>query len=400
MTDITWAQQTLSCGNAFYDDGAPVSALEGSIDADWVGAVRFELADFGYQPGRVEIAGFCVGDAFFDYNSEGGGEQASEVFIYPDAHGRPDVSVVLGRGTIHVGGGRGASTVMLDEPVILQGDFWIVNRGFTLLNEDAEPDGGRSYLSNSGIGNLQPASQWAGVGDFCLRALLQPVRRSYHTGGVARASGAHGSQWRTKLTALNTGDAPSRATLTYLYGSSTVEATIELGVGELRAWDDVVAELFGVAGESSGAIRVEADEPVLVNARTCNASAEGTFGQFMPGVEVGDAMTSGQLGRLSLLSNTAAFRTNVGFLNLGGDPAGVRITLHDASGAVVGSQELQIPAGRWRQLNDVFVAVGAGEVANGYATVEVLSDGGTVWGYASVIDNSTGDPTMVPLAIQ
>jgi DNA-binding PadR family transcriptional regulator len=39
-------------------------------------------------------------------------------------------------------------------------------------------------------------------------------------------------------------------------------------------------------------------------------------------------------------------------------------------------------------------------VADGYATVEVLTEGGSVWGYASVIDNATGDPTTVPMAIQ
>jgi hypothetical protein len=29
-----------------------------------------------------------------------------------------------------------------------------------------------------------------------------------------------------------------------------------------------------------------------------------------------------------------------------------------------------------------------------------MTDGGTVWGYASVVDNATGDPTTVPVAIQ
>jgi hypothetical protein len=387
--------QTVTCGNALYDDGSPVYGSEGGSpgDLEHVVAVRFSLADFGYEAGRVELAGFCAADTMGDYF---GGEQSSEVFVYPDHNGYPDDSVVLAHGTIQVGGARGASVVMLDEPVVLHGDFWLVNLGFTFMEMDAEPDGGHSYFSHRGIASLEPSF----TGDYCLRAYLQPARWSYQTAGIAHTSGAQGSQWRTKLAVLNTADASNEATLRYLYGASTVEVTVQLGPGELAAWDDVVVDLFSVAGESSGAVRVRADEPVLVSARTFNASADGTFGQFMPGVEAEDAMASGQIGRLSLLSNTAAFRSNVGFLNLGGEPARVRITLHDAGGAVVGSRELQLPAGRWRQLNDVFGAVGAGEVADGYATVEVLTEGGSVWGYASVIDNATGDPTTVPMAIQ
>lgn len=387
--------QTVPCGNAFYDDGVPVTGLEGGSagDRQHVAAVRFSLADFGYEAGRVELAGFCATDTIGDYF---GGEQSNEVFVYPDDNSRPDDSVVLAHGTIQIGGARGAATVMLDDPVTLHGDFWLVNLGYTYMEIDASPDGGRSYFSHYGIDALEPSS----IGDSCLRAYLQPARWSYQAGGIAHTSGASGSQWRSKLAVLNTADAPNEAALRYLYGSSTVEVTVQLGPGELRVWDDVVVDLFGVAGESSGAIKVRADEPVLVAARTFNASVDGTFGQFMPAVREADGMSFGELGRLSLLSSTVAFRTNVGFLNLGTQRAEVRVTLHDATGTVLGTLEIAVPAGRWRQQNDIFGAVGAGEVANGYAKVELLTEGAAVWGYASVIDNSTGDPTMVPLAVE
>ena len=35
---------------------------------------------------------------------------------------------------------------------------------------------------------------------------------------------------------------------------------------------------------------------------------------------------------------------------------------------------------QWKQQNDIFGAVGAGTVDNGYAMVEVMTDGGRVWG--------------------
>lgn len=34
-----------------------------------------------------------------------------------------------------------------------------------------------------------------------------------------------------------------------------------------------------------------------------------------------------------------------------------------------------------------------------YATVDVLTEGGRAWAYASVIDNTTGDPTTVEMVI-
>ena len=37
--------------------------------------------------------------------------------------------------------------------------------------------------------------------------------------------------------------------------------------------------------------------------------------------------------------------------------------------------------------------------ARAFATVEVTTPGGLAWAYASVIDNRTGDPTIVPLTI-
>ncbi|HPA82917.1 MAG TPA: hypothetical protein PLS95_19000 [Thermoanaerobaculales bacterium] len=396
--------QTLTCGNAFYDDGAPVMAREGNAgDPDHLFGVRFELEDFGYQPGRVEITGFCASNLVYYFSHL----SPNQVFIYPDVAGRPDDSTVLGQGTIHGNSDPEASIVMLDDPVLLHGDFWLVARGDARfaggemgMDADALPDGGHSYFSHTGIEDLAPVSQAPLAGDFCLRAYLQPAKWSYQTAGISHSSGAHGSQWRSKLAVLNTADAANQATLRYHYGSSTAEVTVQLGPGELRTWDDVVVDLFGVAVESSGAIKVRADEPVLVSARTYNASAAGTFGQYMPAVREADALSFGQLGRLSLLSNSDTFRSNIGFLNLGSERAELRVTLHDATGTALGSLEIAVPAGRWRQQSDVFGAVGAGEVANGYATVELLTEGGRIWSYASVIDNATGDPTTVPLAIE
>jgi hypothetical protein len=176
--------------------------------------------------------------------------------------------------------------------------------------------------------------------------------------------------------------------------------TITLAAGELRAWDDVALELFGIADDSAGSVQVTADAPVVVTARTYNMGDVGTFGQFLPGVEMNETMTSGQTGVLSNLSNTDRFRTNIGFINLGEAQVQVRITLYDATGQMLGTRNLNIPPGAWRQQNDIFGAVGAGMMDNAYAEAEVVTNGGKVWGYASVVDDPPGDPTTIPIAIK
>ena len=93
------------CGNAGYDDGVTSGAawFDGSSagDSNSMYAVKFELADIGFLPGKAEISGFCAANQI-DSTSLGG-PWPNEVFIYPDSGGMPDDSVVLGQGTIWTG---------------------------------------------------------------------------------------------------------------------------------------------------------------------------------------------------------------------------------------------------------------------------------------------------------
>jgi hypothetical protein len=96
----------------------------------------------------------------------------------------------------------------------------------------------------------------------------------------------------------------------------------------------------------------------------------------------------------------AAFRTNLGVVNTSTQEGTVRIALHDASGAPLGSQlTVAVPAGRWIQIDDVFTASGAPETELASASIEVLTPGTSAWAYAAVIDNATGDPTTVPVTV-
>ena len=98
------------------------------------------------------------------------------------------------------------------------------------------------------------------------------------------------------------------------------------------------------------------------------------------------------------LKGGGGFRSNVGFVSLGGGESTVALVLHDAAGAAVGDPlEVSVPPGQWTQYNDVFAAVGAPPQALAWAEVSVLAGSGSVWAYASVVDNASNDPTTIPV---
>jgi hypothetical protein len=156
-----------------------------------------------------------------------------------------------------------------------------------------------------------------------------------------------------------------------------------------------------MSGASAGSVEVSSDVPVLVTARTYNQGTSGTFGQYLPGADAGQALASGQLGVLPQIKNTADFRTNVGFVNLGSSTCTVRVRLYSASGLQIGSAVTRpVDPGEWVQINDVYDEAGAGSSSLGMATVELVSGDGPIWAYASVVDNTSNDPTTVPVFVQ
>jgi hypothetical protein len=223
----------------------------------------------------------------------------------------------------------------------------------------------------------------------------------YLVAGVAHAAGRLGSQWRSNLCVTNVSESTAHLTITYRHGSGAVSEEYSLGANRSKEWGDVAASLFGMSGASAGSVEVASDVPVLVTARTYNQSSSGTFGQYLPGADAGRALTSGQLGVLPQIKNTSSFRTNVGFVNLGTSPCTVRVRLYSASGVQLGSSvSRSANPGEWSQINDVYDVAGAGSSNLGMATVEVVSGDGPIWAYASVVDNTSNDPTTVPVFVQ
>jgi hypothetical protein len=212
-----------------------------------------------------------------------------------------------------------------------------------------------------------------------------------------------GSLWRADVAAVNRSSTTANLTFTFVPadgGAVTRTATVP-GLGTYE-WTDILTSLFGygTSAQVSGALKVASDVPLVLASRTFNQGSTGTYGAYVPAVTVSDALSSGQTGYLPHLKKSASYRTNIGVTNLGAVPVTVTIRLVGGGGAAVGSERsLTVSVGSLLQETDIFTKSGAGDQEIAYAVLEVKTAGGKAWAFASVIDNATGDPTIVPLFI-
>ncbi|MCD4749448.1 MAG: S8 family serine peptidase [Thermoanaerobaculales bacterium] len=214
-------------------------------------------------------------------------------------------------------------------------------------------------------------------------------------GGIADKPGAEETRWNSDLALLNSSDTDVEATLVYRHEDGEASRTATIGAGEIEEWKRAPVTLFQVE-DSSGVVEVTADGPLEITARTYNDSATGTFGQFLPGVSVAEALAAGETAVLAPLASNDGFRTNVGFVDVSGDGGTGIVTLFDTAGNQRGNTvEIEVSPGGWSQQDRIFDEANAGDCDSCYAVVEVLGGLGGLWSYASVVDNGSGDPTTV-----
>ena len=211
---------------------------------------------------------------------------------------------------------------------------------------------------------------------------------------ASHAAGSLGSQWRTDLGLLNLQNSTAHVTIIMHVGAQTHEKTTNVGAGVEKVFSDIVGQL-GVNG--SGSLEITSDVPLYITSRTYNQGSSGTFGQFLDGYSPDAGIGVGQAAYLPQLSENNDYRSNIGLLNTSNTQATVRVELLGSDGSVLGQFTKTLVSGESWQKNRPFSTVaGQSNVTGGAARVEVTSGSGVI-AYASVIDNSTQDPTTIPM---
>ncbi|HVR42258.1 MAG TPA: DUF5719 family protein [Thermoanaerobaculia bacterium] len=237
---------------------------------------------------------------------------------------------------------------------------------------------------------------------------VAPVRpsdvaaRRYVLPGVAALDRAPpASNFFTDVRIFNGGASAVTATLRYFpQGSDAPTAATEVSImpGQVRGFDDILQTLFGLE-QTGGALVVETAEEssLVVTGRTYSRAGSGTYGQFIPAVTASGGTALGQRPLEVLqIEESPGFRTNLGLVELTGNPVQVEIvvTIPGSASSIVVPRSLK--ANEFIQLNSVLAQLNVGTAYNVRATVRVVSGSGRVAAYASVIDNRTVDPTYVP----
>lgn len=185
------------------------------------------------------------------------------------------------------------------------------------------------------------------------------------------------------------GVADQKGRVEHCANRASPEDLLNLGCsGGQSIFDDILGQL----NQSKGAIQVSSDQPIAVSSRTYNdGGSAGTQGQYLDGVQAADGASAGQSFILMNLINNTKFRTNLGFQNMGSNNAQLAIKYYSSSGQRVGTASVSLSPG---EVNDRSAAFPSNTI--GYALITV-SSGTSVQGYASVVDNKTGDATTIPM---
>ena len=214
-----------------------------------------------------------------------------------------------------------------------------------------------------------------------------------------RGKGVGTSVWRTDLVILNPGEQTALVDLYWLVRDrgNTDAAPVRVSVppGASLALDDVIATTLGMS-EGSGAFRVAATAPVVVQSRIASLGGSGTFGQGLEGMPTAAAIAAGgALGRTSATA-VGGVRSDTGSranaYALAVDRAGAELTVEvvGADGSILGVRTLALEG--WEPVLFALDTVTGGASFENATVRFSVASGAALVGVSSV-DNATNDPT-------
>jgi plastocyanin len=190
------------------------------------------------------------------------------------------------------------------------------------------------------------------------------------------------------------------ATYRCFLGSCPAQAPqiqIVLAPRESKAFNDMIATAFqapnSAGGVEFGVTSGSAIGDVAVTSRLYSTAPEATVGMFIPGAASTAAHPITFLEQIANAGPGAGFRTNAGAFNAGDTAVTATFSVFNG-GALLGSQDRQIPAHSGVQINNIFSAINQASVATDNAII-VVTASGDLFSYAAVIDNNTSDPSFV-----
>lgn len=212
-----------------------------------------------------------------------------------------------------------------------------------------------------------------------------------------RGNGANGSVWRTEISVTNISLAPAEPVQTTITlhrdGAEPMSVRMPLSQHEVISVPDALHDWFGL-DDASGIVRItwdDANARIGANARIYNiAGSGGEYGQGVPAVRLDRLLSDVFLPGLTGINGN---RTNVGVSNPHDQTVMFWVELFDTSGLSRGSFATSIAPRSYRQFNDIFGHFQAGTL--NAAMVRITAIDNTLYAYASIVRNDSGDATFV-----
>jgi len=217
---------------------------------------------------------------------------------------------------------------------------------------------------------------------------------------VASLEGAEESDWKSQISLANSSASSRNAMVYYVPGGEVWPGELLGGpyligpMGSLYLDDPLLQE-----NPTAGVMYITADgDDTVAFSRTMNLAEGGaTFGQGMPGVLLNDASLTTELVLPMVHSSPGRYRTNVGFSQASSGNFRVLVSIYSSESVLLAEKSYVINTA-WRQVNDIFGKLGIGDLDVEGGWIRVILQGGSpaFWTtYATVIDNTTNDPTYV-----
>ncbi len=275
-------------------------------------------------------------------------------------------------------------------------DSWSWDFGDGGSNQEQHPshsfaDPGRNTVT---LTAENPNGNASSTRTVVVQSIADPMGWRHIVPAAAHIDGQGGTEWTSDLVVAHSSQDPIDVVLYFMEQGedNTLQHGRRLTLPRgATAIADVVAELFD-EDAGSGAIYVTSDRPFQVSSRTSTASGEGTFGQYVPPVDV---EFPGFIGNTFIqLSENDQFRTNLGLVNRLGTTLEVTAYLYRADSAHIATTTYTVEPFGHLQINGFIADLTDQPFDDGYVRL-VGGSGSDFLAYASVVDNLTGDPSFI-----
>ncbi len=217
---------------------------------------------------------------------------------------------------------------------------------------------------------------------------------------VAHTGGANGTNFISDVYLFNRGDHTVEAALVFTPSgqdgwSHFAAVKVQLAAGQSATLSDIVGHTMEMSGTGNLDVVGDTDSLIVTSRTYTTAASGGTYGQSIPAIATDGGAIIGGIhlrGSVAGLCNDTDFRTNIGLSEVGGLSGVVRMTYFDAAGVQLGESDVSVAPFQHMQTLVPFSNASRAELY-------VLSGDARPVGYASVVDNRSGDAVyleMVP----